>query len=272
MRYREIPVPPALSSHVRCVWHLVGSNEPGTPEPVIPDGRAEIVLHRGAQFQQHDGAGLTFLQPRELVVGQITRAIWLQPTGRVDVWGVRLQPWALGTFFPGQSPELRDESCELASVAPRLRDDLLRAVHDPVAGRRELAVVAAIERYLGSKRDTDVRSAAALVRHASAAHTHGTVASLAASSAGGLGVRRVQMIFRHDVGLSPKQYLRITRFQTAMRMAHGPRPPSWANIAAQAGYYDQSHLLHDARAILGSTPAQLLRSLGPLTAAFLSGD
>jgi AraC-like DNA-binding protein len=237
MQYREIEVPKALSPYVRCVWRLAGSDEQGTPEPVIPDGCAEIVLHGGEQFQQHDGAGLTFLQPRELVVGQITRAIRLQPTGRVDVWGIRLQPWALGTFFPGMALELRDESCELAVVAPRFRNNLLRAIHDPMSGRREPMVMAAIERHLGSRKNVGVSAAAALAQRASATRMHGTVASLATFS--GLGVRRVQMIFRNDVGLSPKQYLRITRFQTAVRMARGPGSASWANIAAQAGYYDQ---------------------------------
>jgi transcriptional regulator GlxA family with amidase domain len=133
----------------------------------------------------------------------------------------------------------------------------------------ERAVFSLIERRVGRAKFSG-RAAAGLVRLAGASARPSSVRVLAAMS--GLSARRVQMIFRDDVGLSPKQLLRINRLHRALALAQSHHPPSWARIATEAGYFDQAHLLHDARAIAGATPLQLLRTPSELTHAFLGTD
>ena len=82
----------------------------------------------------------------------------------------------------------------------------------------------------------------------------------------GLSARRVEMLFRDDVGLSPKQTLRISRFQRALALRRAGPSLTWGAIAVRAGYHDQAHLIHDSRDITGCTPGALF---GELTAAFL---
>ena len=49
MRYAEYPPSAALAAIVDCYWILEGHGC-GLPEPIIPDGRVEIVLHYGVRF------------------------------------------------------------------------------------------------------------------------------------------------------------------------------------------------------------------------------
>jgi transcriptional regulator GlxA family with amidase domain len=90
----------------------------------------------------------------------------------------------------------------------------------------------------------------------------------------GLGARRVDAMFRDHVGLSPKQLLRIFRFQRALGLRRTLPSVSWATIALRAGYYDQAHLVRDARAIAGAAPTALLLHPGGggLTEIFLAKD
>ncbi len=67
--------------------------------------------------------------------------------------------------------------------------------------------------------------------------------------------RHVTQNFRRQLGLSPKAYARLLRFQhaTSLLMEQTPRR-SLADIATEAGYYDQSHLTRDFSALAGMTP------------------
>ncbi len=65
LEYHEIPAPPALAEIVRCVWLLSGpASATPVPQPVVPDGCAEIVLNLAAPFRRFDRSGHREEQPR----------------------------------------------------------------------------------------------------------------------------------------------------------------------------------------------------------------
>jgi AraC-like DNA-binding protein len=77
----------------------------------------------------------------------------------------------------------------------------------------------------------------------------------------GVSERHLRRVFREAVGVSPKAFARLRRFQRAVRAAREDGAASWASIAAGAGYYDQAHLITEFRAIAGVTPRVLLGEL-----------
>jgi AraC-like DNA-binding protein len=81
--------------------------------------------------------------------------------------------------------------------------------------------------------------------------------------AAGLGVseRHLRRVFRDAVGVSPKEFTRLSRFHRALRVAREDAHASWASIAAAAGYYDQAHLIAEFRAIAGAPPRAFLNEL-----------
>ena len=64
--------------------------------------------------------------------------------------------------------------------------------------------------------------------------------------------------FREQIGLPPKTYARIVRFNRAVRMLDGLTTPRWAEIAASCGYYDQAHLIRDFAQFAGATPTDYI--------------
>jgi AraC-like DNA-binding protein len=66
--------------------------------------------------------------------------------------------------------------------------------------------------------------------------------------------RRLVARFHEEVGLPPKAIGRLFRFEHAVELGARPDRPSWAEIALECGYYDQSHLINEFRAVTGRTP------------------
>lgn len=74
----------------------------------------------------------------------------------------------------------------------------------------------------------------------------------------GVSERHLRRVFSDVVGLSPKAYFKLIRFERALKAAKDGRDSSWSDIAVDAGYYDQAHLITDFRSIAGATPREFL--------------
>jgi AraC-like DNA-binding protein len=69
--------------------------------------------------------------------------------------------------------------------------------------------------------------------------------------------RHFTVRFTEQVGLAPKAFARVLRFDRAKELL-GASPLSLAEIAVECGYYDQAHLSRDVRAFAGCTPTELM--------------
>lgn len=78
--------------------------------------------------------------------------------------------------------------------------------------------------------------------------------SLVASHLGMLP-RTLERRFTAKVGLTPKRYARVRRLQRVMRSIRNSQVCNWSSLAAQHGYCDQSHLVHEFRELADLTPA-----------------
>lgn len=78
----------------------------------------------------------------------------------------------------------------------------------------------------------------------------------------GLSPRRFISVFTGAVGLSPKTYCRVQRFQAALCAISRGERVVWTDVAASCGYYDQAHFIHDFRAFSGLTPSAYLARRG----------
>lgn len=78
-----------------------------------------------------------------------------------------------------------------------------------------------------------------------------------AQVASGLGLlpRTFTRRFTAKVGISPKCFARIRRMQRVMRSLRNAARPDWSELAAQHGYFDQSHMVHEFRELADITPS-----------------
>ncbi len=76
----------------------------------------------------------------------------------------------------------------------------------------------------------------------------------------GVTGRHLRRAFMESVGIGPQEFARTVRLQRAVRSAATSN--DWARIAAEAGYYDQSHLIADFRELVGLTPGAFVKRAG----------
>jgi AraC-like DNA-binding protein len=148
-------------------------------------------------------------------------------------------------------------------------DAATRRLCDRLATARDTADAAAVLESAIAERLPPTNRRDARTRLALAGADRLTRASVSAV-ADDLGVseRHLRRVFHETVGVSPKAFTQLTRFQRAVVAALDDGHASWASIAFAAGYYDQAHLIAEFRAIAGVTPRAFL---GELRAAPLLG-
>jgi AraC-like DNA-binding protein len=71
----------------------------------------------------------------------------------------------------------------------------------------------------------------------------------------GFTARRFIETFSDQVGMTPKAFCRVRRFQEAVRLAAEAREIEWVRVAADCGYFDQAHFIRDFRAFSGINPS-----------------
>jgi AraC-like DNA-binding protein len=74
----------------------------------------------------------------------------------------------------------------------------------------------------------------------------------------GLSRRRFAQLFREQVGLTPKLYCRLRRFEEVLRQIPLRTPVDWADVALAGGYYDQAHMANEFRHFSGISPSAYL--------------
>ena len=65
------------------------------------------------------------------------------------------------------------------------------------------------------------------------------------------------------LGLTPKLFCRVSRFQKVIRTAHAHGDINWTQLALDCGYYDQAHFIHDFQSFAGITPSEYLERRTP---------
>ena len=90
----------------------------------------------------------------------------------------------------------------------------------------------------------------------------------------GLSAKRFIERFKIEVGLTPKHYCRIRRFQRAVALANRGRHVDWPQVALDCGYFDQAHFINDFRSFSGLTPTRYLAARTPFQnhVKFLQSD
>jgi AraC-like DNA-binding protein len=164
-------------------------------------------------------------------------------------------------FFGVPLAELADRAVPLHDLWGAEADILLEKLVDAEADTQRLAEMkdALIARLQGPKIFEPVGVQLVTESLAQLATPQATLQKVA----GNLDVseRNLRRAFSAVVGLSPKRYARIARFQRAVaRASLGEH--CWAEIAAESGYFDQAHMCLDFREIAQLSPAAFVRPTG----------
>ena len=253
LRYVEHRPRPELRPYLECLWLASDTRtRPRRPERVVPDACPELIVHLADRFSRQRGARFV-RQPHAFLAGTLTRPWLLRAGRRVLTLGVRFRPGAVTAVLPVSMPAATDRETELAAIVGRATAAaLVRAL---LAARGEAAQFAAAEAWcverLGAGRPRAME-AAPLVELV--IRTRGGQRVDEVARALGVTRRRLERLCARRLGIRPKLFARIVRLNAVLAGLDASERASAVDLALEAGYFDQAHLLRDFRGLAGRTP------------------
>ena len=250
----RVPAAP-LNASIDAIWYYENAPCPHALQRVLPTGTAQLIVNlkedetRGYHIE---GGRLCLTRSSGTVLtGMRTRYELIDSAETEHVMGVVFRPGGLPAFFGVPAHEASDRDVPLDALwgaqACGLRERILEAP-------QPMAKLDALEQALAER--WRPRAAHEAVRFAlseiAAFPCESKVAAITASV--GLSPKRFIEHFKGAVGVTPKQYCRIRRFQQVLAAAEQGIRVEWTQIAVDCGYFDQSHFIHDFRRFSGLTP------------------
>ena len=252
------PKPP-LSKFVDSFWLYEGQGMESKTECILPTGTLELAIN----LQQNE---LRFYDPERpdnhshlsgaVVSGAHRRSFVPEPAEEIFIIGVHFKPGGafpflglpadaladthvdLETLWGPSAGQLRARLCEVRTAAERFR-----LLHGALLTRlccgveQHYAVSAALEMFGKNQAGLTVREVAKYI---------------------GLSERRFIQVFKAEVGMTPKLFSRILRFQQTRTVIQQNPSPDWTALALDLGYFDQSHFIREFLEFSGLSPTDYI--------------
>ena len=252
MLYVEREPGAELRPWVRALWYCRAPGLEHARERVLPNGCIQILVNLAGDSLTdcgEDGRDDRQLSG-VLVMGARLRYEMVATSDMKELAGVVLEPGGFGRMFRVRADLLAAGGIALDDlwsgsgqrIAARLRESLTRMLREQVRGRR-------------AERSWMVDAAIWQMRR------RGMTVRMCARELGA-SERRLLDVFRAEVGLGPKAWMRVQRFQVAAGALKRGTEVRWAELALDCGYYDQAHFANEFRAFSGLDPTTYVKARG----------
>lgn len=238
--YVEFAPPPRLAQSVECFWVMRHSADSIVSHRVLPDGCADIIFTAGP--------GKSSLQ----AVGAMTQFQDVRMPPAQLVVGLRFHPGMWASLIGAPGDLITDQEPALEEFWGKRARLLLARMEDANAPDKCVELLAKSISNIPAA--TPLQRALAWMRA-----RHGVVALDEVANQLGLSLRQFRRLCHEQTGLSPKLLARILRFRYALLRLHEERGDH-AGLAADCGYFDQSHFIADFQRFSGRTPAAFCRN------------
>lgn len=257
-----IPDPP-LSCLIESVWDYEASLQDHSLERVVPTAGACLIINLAEDETRvydpntlhcHRLSGFTLDGPR-------TRFSIIDTHEQTKVMGVIFRPGGAAQFFRERFDCLLNQYIDAADVlggskVSDLRERLLAAANSS----ERLAILNA---WLIGHALHAADPSALLVHALTTLERMPQVDRIAdLAKACDVSARHLRELFDQQVGMSPKSFVRLQRFHRVLSKSFRHRDVEWAAIAADCGFYDQSHMIHEFQTFCGMTPNAYLALRG----------
>lgn len=254
MKYQQLPPPEYLKEYVSCFWTLEAPADSTAPPSfqTFADGCPGLIFQTVEQgsFYQNDK-----LLPDFFLYGQATTHARIHATGKLSAVGIFLRPNALKAVF-GLNAGILTDTCVDANtlVAPdgaKLSEKLVNT--SSATGQIELIsswINMQAERNNSRKNDMMHYAVSVIARSKGNVVLKGLRIELQLSE------RSFERKFKEYIGISPKLFSRICRFQASLKQLRSNDFSKLSDIAFENEYADQSHFIRAFKEFAGFSPFQ----------------
>ena len=257
MRFFSYKPTRPLADFVEGFWDV--NYAPSHPRVrILPSGSNELVVNLSQDEIRIYDSGQTPRSrrfPGIVVAGTYAGALDIDPMRHASILGVHFKPGGAFPFFGEAVGELGNSHVALESLWGRFAAELRERLCSAPTRQKRFRI---LEDVLTNRlRSTSEHPAVSLALDFFGATGVGASVGVVAKRVG-LSQRHFIQLFTAQVGLTPKLFCRVLRFQHARDTVDQTGKPNWCRLALACGYYDQSHMIEDFRAFSGLSPGEYL--------------
>jgi AraC-like DNA-binding protein len=262
MTYKAFVPPAPFDSFIENVWYWRGGSPGHAKDTVMASGRLGLLIN----LSQDE---LSWYSGERYATRNVLAGIGLcgahAHTFAIDAYqphmmGVQFKPGGAFAFLGGSARAFEDVHISLSDIWGAEAEHLhQRVVQAPTPDDKiELLFRAMAARFLERTRHPAVEIALRLFGRKPHSVSVNAVAREAEVSP-----KKLIRLFAEEVGMTPKTYLRVSRFQRVLERVHAAVNVDWMEEVERHGYYDQSHFIREFREFSGFTPTEYFRLRGP---------
>lgn len=247
MTYREFKPNPLLTPFIETYWTACGFQGPKEFHRILPDGCVDIIL------SLNSSAHFELIPYRPTIVGTMTTFCNGSYTNEVYLVGIRFRPAGFTAFCQVPIYEFTDKRIDLTLVES-LFDE--RFYGDLPEKESTTEVIRHIDSYFIRKLkdiilpEVRIVNAIDLIRKSKGILSLDEIADKSC-----LSMRHFERKFKTAIGISPKTFSKIVKFQHTCDYLRINNDSSLFSIAIDCGYYDRAHLIKDFKTLSGNTPS-----------------
>lgn len=267
MKHQQIPPPDYLKGYVRYFWTLESNGSTASPITFGPmaDGCPGIIFQQSERtmFYSADNQPL----PGIFLYGQTIKPTQIHSIAKFGTIGVFFYPTALKAIFGLDAHELTDTCIDLNAFSQKesffLSERLLNA-------SSTAAQIEVLSSYLLARIRKNSLPADALTQYAwgQIMQSKGSLSLRELLSEVRLSERSLERKFNQSVGVSPKLFSRVCRFQASLHQLRTQQYTHLSDIAFDNGYADQSHFIRTFKELSGFSPYQYRKKINEVVTNF----
>lgn len=247
MLYREFQPDILLTPYIETYWTACGYHKEVELHKVLPDGCVDIIFSFG------EDVPLGMQPASSNIIGTMTTYLEGSYLNEVDMLGVRFRPAGFTAFTRMPISEFTDQRISL-SLVETLFDERFYAElpQKPTIGERirhlDIYFLEKLNRIF--QPESQVVYAVELIRQ-----TKGLLPLTEVAYKSCLSLRHLERKFKVAVGISPKTFSKIVKFEHTVSYLERNKNISLFDTAIDCGYYDQAHLIKEFKNLSGDSPS-----------------
>jgi len=241
IRYKEITPSEALKPYVYCYWVLWSKTMLHSPFAyrIASDGCVDLLINCK-----------TF--ERLIIAGTFNTSTVVSFTGEVEYFGIRFLPGCFHYFFTLPLNDIANKIIPWQEVGGDGLHEFESRLFSARSAKEKIALVESFlwRRFVASNQSPDTRILETLLK----IYRQNGHIPVERDLSAGVSPRQLRRLFERHIGVNPKTFSRIVRFQSVLRAMLREPKNEWGKLCFDFGYYDQSHLIHEFQDFYGLPP------------------
>ena len=216
---------------------------------VYPNGNVTLVFHYGSPSKFKKKNSIEYIESNLVICGQQTSYYDLSLSGKTGMILIVFKPHGIKSFFNFPINELLNENLSMKDLTKNEASELEDKLFNSKNNKQRIIHLEEflLKRLILDKDFERIEHAIKIIEN-----SKGQIKTHVIAQEVYLGIKQFERIFSKHVGLNPKKFTSIIRFQNVIQMKM--KNENMYQLALDNGYYDQSHFIHDIKNLTGLSP------------------